>query len=1275
MSFVPFLEVVRAAAADRPDELLYAWADERGEIVERVSRRVAMARVAAIAADLRKRFRPGERVLLVYPPGLAFVWALLGCMAAGLVAVPAYPPNPAKGTEDIERLARIASDAQCRLALTDRSFRWVVRWLQVKGLLLGTPMPPLDWVVTGHAESSAPIVVPHVGPDDVAVLQYTSGSTGDPRGVAITYGNLDHQLSLNRAVLGMHPGSRFVAWVPQYHDLGLISGILSAAWGNGSLTLTSPITFLERPAVWFELATELRATHTAAPNFAFGLLLRRTSKEERARFRLDAIELLMSAAEPIDPALMARFFDEMAPTGLRAESFCPAYGLAEHTVGVTLRGRARVECDLDALERDGVIRPARGKARRATLTGCGAAPSGVELRVEQPDTRVAVPAGRVGEIWVRSPSVAAGYHGRPAETEETFRARLADGDGPWLRTGDLGALCEGELVVTGRLKDLIIRGGRNLYPQDVEATVAAAHGAIRPGCVAAFAVPCVDTDGLGVVAELRDGAELGPILAAIQRAVRKHHGLAIEVLAIGRAGLVHKTTSGKVRRSSTARALLDGALERSPAFLALARDEQHDDASSDDPLVAAVRALPALRVDERWAAMVDAIATAAASACGRERLAADRTFQEQGLESLAAVEFVARLEGVVGKRLPVEQLALHPTPARLSGLLLEMLGLAFEAPHVDGLASPERPPWPVHRRPSPERSRIAIVGAGVAGLTAAHELARLGYRDVTIFEAEPDVGGKVKSVVVDGIPCELGGTFFSEASRLLLDLARELELPFSPAFGTSQLSRESGAVEPDPPTVTDRWLDRVLGAAGGPVADEWIAGFGYRDPALAQPMSSWLEAHDASRIPFDISMLWTAYGYGFFDDEVPAHLLVEYKRHARHRSRTPVRIDGGNQRLWQTLAERLKRAGMSVRTSCPVTRVTPCDDGTWIEAAGERTRFDEVILACEPGVSARMLPEDDVLGARLRRFVTLPYLVHILRVKNLPPGVAAITTERGFSQEHSGHVLGLIRQDPSADLISISQYPFDAQGARIPDDELARILEADLASMGLTLIERCATRLWSFFPAVKPENAGTWLELQALQGDRGLWVAGGSVSFEAMEHTARHARTLARLGFGPTPSTLEDRLAEAPPSTVVGESSAVPAPLGSHWALEFLTTGRSQHNAHVGAILALEGVDVERVREALGHLEHTLEGLRVGFRRSAEGPLAFVSTPRPVSLESRACRVDDELRAFAKELLERPFSPADARLYRAGLATLETGLALVLVAHHAITDADGFGAL
>ena len=379
-SFEPLLTTALRLADIRPDAPLYAWADERGRIVEQVTRRRAIARAARIAEDLRDAgHRPGDRVLLVYPPGLAFVWALLGCLAAGLVPVPAYPPHPAKGAEDIERLAKIAADAGCRAALTDRSFRWVVRWLEVKGLVLGTRMPPLTWAVTGAAESSRPIAWKAPRADDVAVLQYTSGSTGDPRGVAITWGNLDHQLRLNREHLRLDAASRSMAWVPQYHDLGLISGILSAASGNGSLLLTSPFTFLRRPASWFDLVTEIRATHTAAPNFAFGLLLRRTTKEDRARWKLDSLEILMSAAEPIDAALMATFFDEMAAHGLRREAFCPAYGLAEHTVGVSLHGRALIPCDPDALGREGVVRPPRQGGRRTTRVGCGAPARGVEV--------------------------------------------------------------------------------------------------------------------------------------------------------------------------------------------------------------------------------------------------------------------------------------------------------------------------------------------------------------------------------------------------------------------------------------------------------------------------------------------------------------------------------------------------------------------------------------------------------------------------------------------------------------------------------------------------------------------------------------------------------------------------------------------------------------------------------------------------------------------------------------------------------------------------------
>lgn len=1279
-SFEPLLATALRLADIRPDAPLYAWADERGRIIEQVTRRRAIARAGRIAEDLRDAgHRPGDRVLLVYPPGLAFVWALLGCLAAGLVPVPAYPPHPAKGAEDIERLAKIAADAGCRAALTDRSFRWVVRWLEVKGLLLGTRMPPLTWAVTGAAESSRPIAWKAPRPDDVAVLQYTSGSTGDPRGVAITWGNLDHQLRLNREHLGLDAASRSMAWVPQYHDLGLISGILSAASGNGSLLLTSPFTFLRRPASWFDLVTEIRATHTAAPNFAFGLLLRRTTKEERARWKLDSLEILMSAAEPIDAALMATFFDEMAVHGLRREAFCPAYGLAEHTVGVSLNGRALIPCDPDALGREGVVRPPRQGGRRATLVGCGAPARGVEVKIVDPETRVPVAAARVGEIWVRSGSVAAGYHGRVEETRATFGARLADGDGPWLRTGDLGCLCEGEVVVTGRRKDLIICGGRNLYPQDLEATVTAAHPGVRPGCVAAFASRGRDTDAVALVVELRAGAEAEVVIPAIRKAVRHHHGVGVAHIALGRPGLVKKTTSGKLRRGATAAALEDGTLARSPAWIGVFDEDPDAEisaAGADDDLTRALREARALPPERRREVMATALCAAAAALSGREVVAPDRSFQEQGLESLAAVELVARLETALSARVALEQLALHPTPERLASLVLDVLGLPHEAPEAAAHAGVVAAPWPVFRRPTPEGSRVAIVGGGVAGLVAAHELTRLGYRDLTVFEAEAVLGGKVRSVTIDGVACELGGTFFSEASVHLLALATELGLTFSPAFGTSVLATKGGDTEPDAPTVTDRWLAKLFAAAGGPVAETWTAGFGYRDPALVRPMRAWLEAHGVDVIPFDISMLWTAYGYGYFDDEVPAHLLVEYQRHARHRSRTPVRIDGGNQRLFQTLADRLTQGGVTIRSATPVTGLSPTESGVVVTAGGEEARFDEVVIACEPGIAARLLPAGDPLGMRLARFHTLPYLVHIARVTGLRQGVAAITTARGFDRAHSGSVLGLIRQDEASDLVSVSQYTVDARGAPLGDEVLAAALKADLAAMGLGLVEVLATKLWSFFPAVRPEHAGTWLELQALQGDRGLWVAGGAVSFEAMEHTTRHARALMRLGFGPGPATRDDLRRAPPPSTVVAAGPPVPAPLGAQWALDFLDGGESARNTHVGAVVLLEGVaDLARVEETLAHLDATLEGLRVGFRRDESGPLAFLrDTPAPAP----EVRDMDEaaLRAWAREALAAPFHPEDERLHRAGIARLGGDrLGLWLVAHHAIIDADGFGAL
>ena len=586
----PVLLSFRRACASQPEQTVFTFYDETGK-EERTLTRGALARSAgAIARSLREKhgLEPGDHVLLVYPPSLEFVEALVGCMAAGVVPVPVYPPNPFRLAHDLPVFRSLAADCGARLALTTGRYDRA----RVVGALAGrlgrdsAGWPELTWVRTDRRAADG-LEPAHwhlpTDRDDPAFIQYTSGSTSAPKGVVITHGNLAHELAANAADLGMGPQVRGVFWVPQYHDLGLISVILSTVAGNGAVHLFSPHSFLQRPALWFEIMSRVRATHTAAPNFAFDFAARRTTPAERAAWDLSTLRVVMSAAEPVRAATMDAFFAAFDGTGLRPEAFYPSYGLAEHTVSVSMGGGRRMRLGRAALEDGRVAELAPEDAAEGSVhVSCGRiTKSDARVRIIDPETRRPCPADRVGEIWVDSPSKALGYHNLPDQSRETFRAQVSDepDSAQYLRTGDLGFLHDGELFVTGRCKDLIIIRGRNLYPLDVEDSVRDCHPLIRPGGIAAFAVTDPDDpaggDRLVVFAETRRDRlteqELQELCEAIRARVYTDHQLPCDAIAVGKQGLVRKTTSGKVRRRACAQAFADAQNTLAPWLLHISR--------------------------------------------------------------------------------------------------------------------------------------------------------------------------------------------------------------------------------------------------------------------------------------------------------------------------------------------------------------------------------------------------------------------------------------------------------------------------------------------------------------------------------------------------------------------------------------------------------------------------------------------------------------------------------------------------------------------------------
>ena len=555
------VEVLRSRAERQGDDRAYTFLLD-GETAEaHLTYGELDRRARGLAATLaREGIGDGARVLLLYPPGLDYVAAFFGCLYAGAVAVPAYPPRSRRPSA---RLQSIQESAGAKAVLSTAAV--------LAGLERQLPRRPgVLWQAAEGAEMERGAEEwrdRQVGEEALAFLQYTSGSTAAPKGVMLRHSNLLANLEQIRLSFAQTPAERTVIWLPPYHDMGLIGGILTPLYVGNPAILLSPVAFLQRPLRWLQAISRHRGTTSGGPNFAYDLCVEKIGPEEREKLDLSSWTLAFNGAEPVRAATLERFAAAFAPCGFRREAFLPCYGLAEGTLlaatvrrgaGATARAFAANE-----LEHHRAVESGEGDAR--TLVGCGTPPEGARLRVVDPQSGEPCTPGTVGEVWIAGPAVAAGYWRLPEATAATFGARTADGDGPWLRTGDLGFLGAGdELFVTGRSKDLIILRGRNHYPQDVETTVERSHPALRPGCGAAFAVETDGEERLVVVQEVRrEHREDDPdeMVAAIRRAIADEHEVQVHAVVLLRPATISKTTSGKIQRSLCRARYLDGTLE------------------------------------------------------------------------------------------------------------------------------------------------------------------------------------------------------------------------------------------------------------------------------------------------------------------------------------------------------------------------------------------------------------------------------------------------------------------------------------------------------------------------------------------------------------------------------------------------------------------------------------------------------------------------------------------------------------------------------------------
>ena len=571
-------DVLRQRSRETPGRIAYTFLVDGEHETQRVTFGELDHRAQVIASYLAEIAKPGERAFLVYAPGLDFVAALFGCLFAGLVAIPLYPPRPKKRTLAFEALIH---DAQPSVGLTSSSLL-----ARVEDLALGrSELEGPAWLVTDQLEdrSLGGWAPPTVRPSDLALVQYTSGSTGRPRGVMLSHANLLHNEELIRCAFDQSEDSIVLGWLPFYHDMGLIGNLLQPLYTGARAVLMSPQAFLQRPLRWLAAISRYRATTSGGPNFAYDLCARRIGEEERADLDLSTWRVAFTGAEPVRAETLERFTKAFAPCGFRPEAFYPCYGLAEATLFVTggAVGAAPVIHPVQASELErhravAVLGEVSNAVRR--LVGCGH-PHQQDILIVEPDSCRPCPEGRVGEIWIAGPSVAQGYWNRPEETEQVFRAVPAGvpkRPARYLRTGDLGFLRGTELFVTGRVKDLIIIRGRNYYPQDLELSAAASHPDLRLDCAAAFAIDDDSEERLVLVVEVRRPRTVNAreVSAAIRRKVAEEHEIQVHTVVLVRPGGVPKTTSGKIRRRTCRQSFLEGTLvvvekssmpERAPA--------------------------------------------------------------------------------------------------------------------------------------------------------------------------------------------------------------------------------------------------------------------------------------------------------------------------------------------------------------------------------------------------------------------------------------------------------------------------------------------------------------------------------------------------------------------------------------------------------------------------------------------------------------------------------------------------------------------------------------
>ena len=753
------VELVERRASEHPDRTAFRLLSDGDFESDSLTYSDLSQRARAVAVELSAMCGPGDRAILLYASGLDFVIGFFGCLHAGLIAVPAYTLDPGRLSRTIARLETMIEDAEPSVALTDRASLEAIQRLIPDHPKLAR----VRWIATEDVavESSAKWVRPQQDPDATAVIQYTSGSTTTPRGVMLSHRNILANEEVFANTFGYSNETTFLGWVPLAHDLGLFAHVVLPLYVGASSVLMTPEAFIQNPSRWLKAVAEYPNAATHAPNFAYELSARRFAAEELAGLDLSRMHTADLGGEPVRPETLDLFERTFGTCGFQRDQLVAAYGLAEATLLVSsARNPRMMRLNAEELARDHVVVDEREDAPVKVLVSLGKPTPRQRVAIVDPQNGKECSAGQVGEIWVNGPNVGQGYWRKLEATQRTFQALISGtNEGPFLRTGDLGFLDQGELFVTGRLKDVVILHGRNHYPQDFEFTVEKCDHALRPGCTAAFSIDTQAGEGLAVVQELRGRdatLDFNELIRKIRRALFQEHGLNAHAIALVASGSVPKTSSGKIQRQACRAAYLSGALKIIHLWV-------------DRPRLSDSRVPPSSPIEKKLAVIWSRALNVPAESIG-----VGDGFFDLGGDSLAAIQCVAEIRGDFQiEELAPETFIYAPTLSQMARVLSESDSSAPRATEI------------IPIQPRGDGVPLVMVAPGVECRSIAK---RLGPNHPVLGILGADLGRRKSAPVLTEIVSEYTQALLKAVSHgpyalcgwcgagvVALEIARELE--------------------------------------------------------------------------------------------------------------------------------------------------------------------------------------------------------------------------------------------------------------------------------------------------------------------------------------------------------------------------------------------------------------------------------------------------------------------------------------------------------------------